>query len=95
MSKMSKAIVALGVVAGLGVAAMPLSSYATTTTGKVQVNVDGAISVAIVEPTNSDADTEGVSLTGNTLDLQTVMIGAAPTIGTMGVQVKTKRNQWI
>ena len=51
MSKMSKAIAVLGVVAGLGVAAMPLSSYAATSSEvkaetRVQVEVGGAISIA-------------------------------------------------
>lgn len=55
MSKMSKAIAALGVVAGLGVAALPLSTYAApndpntysqTTNAQVQVEVEGAISIA-------------------------------------------------
>lgn len=53
MSKMSKAIAVLGVAAGLGVAAMPLSSYAaipdnaytTTTQAQVEVVVDGAVSI--------------------------------------------------
>lgn len=54
MSKMSKAIAVLGVVAGLGVAAMPLGAYAalptegyqTSTSAPVQVEVEGAISIA-------------------------------------------------
>lgn len=55
MSKMSKAIAVLGVVAGLGVAAMPLSTYAApgdantysqSTNAQVQVEVEGAISIA-------------------------------------------------
>ena len=55
MSKMSKAIAALGVVAGLGVAALPLSTYAApgdpdtysqSTNAQVQVEVEGAISIA-------------------------------------------------
>lgn len=48
MSKMSKAIVALGVVAGLGVAALPLSSYAYNVSTKdvtVTTEVEGAISI--------------------------------------------------
>ncbi len=42
MSKMTKTIAALGVVAGLGVAALPLSSYAAevTNTGATQAGVD-------------------------------------------------------
>ena len=56
MSKMSKAIVALGVVAGLGVAALPLSSYAVSTQAQVQVEVGGAISIS------TDADSGKVDL---------------------------------
>lgn len=54
MSKMSKAIAVLGVVAGLGVAALPLSSYAAetqpytqSTSADVQVEVGGAISITV------------------------------------------------
>lgn len=51
MSKMSKAIAVLGVVAGLGVAALPLSTYADnysqSTQAKVQAEVGGAISIAV------------------------------------------------
>ncbi len=50
MSKMSKAIAVLGVVAGLGVAALPLSSYAAdnysqSSQAQVKVEVGGAISI--------------------------------------------------
>lgn len=47
MSKMSKAIAVLGVVAGLGVAALPLSSYAAFDTAQVTAKVNGAISVTV------------------------------------------------
>lgn len=47
MSKMSKAVAALGVVAGLGVAALPLSSYAAFDTAQVTAQVGGAISVSV------------------------------------------------
>lgn len=53
MSKMSKAIAVLGVVAGLGVAALPLSSYAAdepysqSASADVQVEVGGAISIEV------------------------------------------------
>lgn len=54
MSKMSKAIAVLGVVAGLGVAALPLSSYAAdeptnysqSAQAQVKVEVGGAISIS-------------------------------------------------
>lgn len=59
MSKIVKAMVTLGVVAGLGVAALPLSSYAAglpvdgykaATSAQVQVEVDGAISISSTAP---------------------------------------------
>lgn len=74
MSKMSKAIAVLGVVAGLGVAALPLSSYAApgdpntysqTTNAQVQVEVEGAISIA-----SNVAD-----MTGGIVDLGKIMPG--------------------
>ncbi len=53
MSKMSKAIAVLGVVAGLGVAALPLSSYAydVPTETTVKTTVEGAISIAVDKST--------------------------------------------
>ncbi len=95
MSKMSKAIAVLGVVAGLGVAALPLSSYAAggaqaSKSAQVKAQVEGAISIDIVEPTTATNPT-GVVLdaAGASLDLGTLKINAAPTSGTMGVRVAT------
>lgn len=56
MSKMSKAIAALGVVAGLGVAALPLSSYAVagktaTATTTAQAIVGDSIAISVVDGT--------------------------------------------
>ena len=93
MSKMSKAIAVLGVVAGLGVAALPLSTYAAgssaTKNAQVQVQVEGAIAIDIVTPTASEDDTTGVTLTGALLDLQTIKVNGDPAVGTMGVRVAT------
>lgn len=47
MSKMTKTIAALGVVAGLGVAAMPLSSYALEDTETVNLTVEVGQSIEI------------------------------------------------
>lgn len=47
MSKMTKTIAALGVVAGLGVAAMPLSSYALDDTETVNLTVEVGQSIEI------------------------------------------------
>lgn len=53
MSKMTKTIAALGVVAGLGVAALPLSSYAATTNNPATVDVlatvNGTISMTVAD----------------------------------------------
>jgi len=50
---MSKAIAVLGVVAGLGVAALPLSSYAATASDdvKVQAVIEDSISIAAADET--------------------------------------------
>ena len=69
MSKITKTIAALGVVAGLGVAALPLASYAADTQNiAVEAEIGATISVetpsaATVEiaPTNGAAATEGSS----------------------------------
>lgn len=47
MSKMTKTIAALGVVAGLGVAALPLSSYATIVSDSTTVTAQAIIGEAI------------------------------------------------
>ncbi len=53
MSKMSKAIAVLGVVAGLGVAALPLSSYAIndTATTTAQAIVGDSIAITVADAT--------------------------------------------
>lgn len=69
MSKITKTIAALGVVAGLGVAALPLASYAATTQNiAVEAEIGETLSVetptaATVElaPTNGAAAAEGSS----------------------------------
>ena len=92
MSKMSKAIAVLGVVAGLGVAAMPLSSYAAGNTDSkqatVQVEVGGGISLEIVDPA---AQVSGASLdlATRTLDLGEAKLGGAIVSGALGVKVST------
>lgn len=91
MSKMSKAIAVLGVVAGLGVAALPLSSYAATTatrTAQVQVEVAGGISLAFDQP---DTQIEGATFNETTrlLDLGQVTLGGAIKEGSFKVVVET------
>lgn len=54
MSKSTKVIAALGVVAGLGVAALPAFTYAATADAEVEVTVTSSISIA-VEGTDSTA----------------------------------------
>lgn len=72
MSKMTKVIAALGVVAGLGVAALPLSSYAATGSVGVKVAVDSSISLStstntidLGTMTTKDTRVETVSITVN------------------------------
>lgn len=57
MTKTTKVIAALGVVAGLGVAALPLSSYAAEVNGNVRLEVTIDPSLAMRIHSNSDADT--------------------------------------
>lgn len=85
MSKMSKAVAVLGVVAGLGVAAMPLSTYAATsvtsspaTTIKAEVKRTLAIAVE---------NTDGSALTGDTLDLGELMVNGTANTGDLNVVV--------
>lgn len=92
MSKMSKAIAVLGVVAGLGVAAMPLSSYAASNTdakdATVQVTVGGGISLTIVGPETVDQNGT-LDLDTRTLDLGEAKLGGAIVDGAMGIKVAT------
>lgn len=81
MSKMTKTIVALGVVAGLGVAALPLSSYAATQDVNVSANVLGSIAVS------TSVDGEG-GATG-TLELGNVTPGSAIVTKALTVTVST------
>ena len=64
MSKMTKTIAALGVVAGLGVAALPLSSYATIVTDSTNVTAQAIIGEAI--SVTADATDDIVKIEGVT-----------------------------
>ncbi|MBO7720499.1 hypothetical protein J6S35_02580 [Candidatus Saccharibacteria bacterium] len=55
MSKTTKIIAALGVVASLGVAALPAFTYATSTTGDVQVVVEVDSAIAMTIEGNNDS----------------------------------------
>lgn len=61
MSKMTKTIAALGVVAGLGVAALPLSSYAAVVTDSTTVTAQAVIGEAI--SVTADAADDTVTIT--------------------------------
>ena len=64
MSKTTRIIAALGVVAGLGVAALPAFTYATeTVTGDVEVDVEILPAIAMTISGNND---NGSSFTGAT-----------------------------
>lgn len=80
MSKMSKAIAVLGVVAGLGVAALPLSSYATTGIE----DTESLTTQAIV------GDSIAISVDKNTVTMgTTVQAGQDPAEGSATVTIQT------
>ncbi len=63
MSKSTKVIAALGVVAGLGVAALPAFTYATSTVaGQVTLSVDVSEAIAMTILGNGDGGTAGVDV---------------------------------
>lgn len=63
MKKMTAAMAALGVVAGLGAAALPLASYASEATVPVTAIIDDALSITITDATSGDElGTDGVLL---------------------------------
>lgn len=85
MSKMSKAVAVLGVVAGLGVAAMPLSTYAATSVTSspatiIKAEVKRSLAIAV-------EDTEGAALVNDTLDLGELMVNGAANTKDMNVLV--------
>ena len=90
MSKMSKAIAVLGVVAGLGVAALPLSSYSAdepysqSASADVQVEVGGAISI---EVDNGATEPDAVK---NLVDLGQIKLNGD--IVSKGLKVTVKTN---
>lgn len=90
MSKMTKTIAALGVVAGLGVAAMPLSSYAAevSNTGASQAAVDVTVSATVGNSISITASEGTVSLgSGNIIANQDVAEGSTDvTISTNNAQ---------
>lgn len=67
MRKMTAAMAALGVVAGLGAAALPLSSYASEATVPVTAIIDDALSINITDATTADdLGADGVLIEGVT-----------------------------
>ena len=75
MSKVTKTIAALGVVAGLGVAALPLASYAADTQN-IAVEAEIGSTISVETPTAA------------TVELAPTY-GAAATTGSSSVTVKT------
>ncbi len=67
MKKMTAAMAALGVVAGLGAAALPLASYASEATVPVTAIIDDALSINITDATTADdLGADGVLIEGVT-----------------------------
>lgn len=96
MSKMSKAIAVLGVVAGLGVAALPLSTYAApgdegtysqSTSVQVQTKVEGAISIS------TNIDTIGAGTDQKYIDLGELMPGGVTNEMTDALEVTVNSNE--
>jgi len=73
---MSKVIAGLGVVAGLGVAALPLSSYAAFDTAQITAEVGGAISIEVTGNKASVTPPSGVTIADNEVYLAPVNGGA-------------------
>lgn len=97
MSKMSKAIAVLGVVAGLGVAALPLSSYAAdnysqSAQAQVKVEVGGAISIT-TDATDGVVDLGQMKINGvsTTKDLE-VTVSSNSEIG-YDLTIKSATNE--
>ncbi len=90
MSKMSKAIAVLGVVAGLGVAAMPLSSYAASSDieqAQVQVKVGGSINLTLDKAASDTTSTW--TQQGNILNLGEIKINGDVATGAIDAKVET------
>ena len=93
MSKITKTIAALGVVAGLGVAALPLASYAVDTESiQVTANIGSTISLSMADSKNAveltptvngaiDSDTVTAQVTTN--DTKGYKLTASPTTSTL------------
>lgn len=65
MRKMTAAMAALGVVAGLGAAALPLSSYATDATVPVTAVIDESLSISLTDALTTDGlGADGVLIEG-------------------------------
>ena len=90
MSKMSKAIAVLGVVAGLGVAAMPLSSYAASSDieqAQVQGKVGGSINLTLDKAASDTTSTW--TQQGNILNLGEIKINGDVATGAIDAKVET------
>lgn len=77
MSKMAKTIAALGVVAGLGVAALPLSSYAATTNNPASVDVLATVNGSISMTVNDEEVNVGQVMPGGEIASKSTTIGVS------------------
>ncbi len=92
MSKMIKAAAALSVVAGLGVAALPLSSYAATQNVNIQAEVLSSISIETDAEGETHPDDGSAGQVG-TLNFGTVTPGSAPVEKELTVTVRTNSDK--
>lgn len=93
MSKMTKTIAALGVVAGLGVAALPLSSYAAIVTDSTNVTAQAIVGEAISVTADAADDTvkiENVTANQDVAEGSTVL--TIQTNNTSGYNLTIKDN---
>ncbi len=85
MKKMTAAMAALGIVAGLGAAALPLASYASEATVPVTAIIDDALSITITDATSGDElGVDGVLLEGVQQGGALVSKNVAITVGGTG-----------
>lgn len=92
MSKTTNALIALGVVAGLGAAALPLSSYATNDATNRDVPIELEIKDTLQISTSNDAAGETVTVSKVELKTDNVAEGDVAEYASTGFSVNVKTN---